>query len=59
MKTRCAVRAQKNRLIKCKIKLTTCTGETYSYYGLFRSTSDAVIDAASRFEAAAIQATAA
>jgi hypothetical protein len=58
MKTRYAVRAQNTRLIKCKIKLTTRTGETYYYYGLFRSTSDAVIDAVSRFETAAIQATA-
>jgi len=58
MKTRYAVRAQNTRLIKCKIKLTTRTGETYYYHGLFRSTSDAVIDAVSRFETAAIQATA-
>ncbi len=58
MKTRYAVRTQNTRLIKCKIKLTTYSGETYSYYGLFRSTSDAVIDAVSRFETSAIQATA-
>jgi hypothetical protein len=58
MKIRYAVRAQNTRLIKCKVKLTTRTGETYYYYGLFRSTSDAVIDAVSRFETAAIQATA-
>lgn len=59
MKTRYAVSAQNTRLIKCRIKLTTRTGETYFYYGLFRSTSDAVIDAVNRFETAAIQATAA
>ncbi len=59
MKTHYAVKVQNARLIKCKIKLTTRTGETYSYYGLFRSTSDAVIDAISRFETTAIQATAA
>ncbi|MBX3629791.1 MAG: hypothetical protein KF908_07705 [Nitrosomonas sp.] len=59
MKTRYAVKAQTTRLIKCKVKVTTRTGETHFYYGLFRSTSDAVLDAVSRFETTSIQATAA
>lgn len=43
MKTRYAVKAQNTRLIKCKVKVTMRTGETHFYYGLFRSTSDAVL----------------
>ncbi len=59
MKIHYAIKAPHTRLIKCKVKLTTRTGETYAYYGLFRSTSDAILDAISRFETTTIQATAA
>lgn len=50
MNTHYALETQSVRLIKCRIKLTTHAGETYLYYGLFKSTSAAVIDALNRFE---------
>jgi len=59
MKTHYAFKEQKAGLIKCKIKLTTRSGETYIYYGLFKSTSEAVIDALNRFDTATIFAAAA
>lgn len=50
MKTQHVIKEQNTRLIKCKIRLTTRCGETYVYYGLFKSTSEAIMDALSRFE---------
>jgi len=59
MKTQHIIKEQNSRLIKCKIRLTTRCGDTYVYYGLFKSTSDAIMDALSSFETATVFATAA
>lgn len=39
----------KSTLRRCKVEVMTANGQSHAYYGLFRTTMDAVIDALDRF----------
>lgn len=40
--------------IRCKVQVVTQDGHTHIYQGLFKSTSEAVIDAMEKFEVATV-----
>ncbi len=53
MKVQHAINPSKT-LLKCALKIKTRNGQKFVYYGLFHSTTEAVIDAIQRFEIASL-----
>lgn len=39
----------KSTLRRCKVEVLTANGKSHAYYGFFKTTMDAVIDALDRF----------
>ncbi|MCP5246358.1 MAG: hypothetical protein H6937_10630 [Burkholderiales bacterium] len=50
MKTHQAIQESSSQLMKCKIKIKTREGKSLVYHGLFKSTTDAILDAINRFD---------
>jgi len=50
MEIQYAIKENSIRIIKCEIKLKTRDGKRFIYHGLFKSTSEAIIDAINRFD---------